>query len=149
MWTSEGSWPDLRSLLMVEAERRVEGRISTETRYFISSHPSHAQHLLVTVRAHWEIENGLHWIQDVAFRKDESRVRTGHAPVTCASVGHQCQGRGPSNVARPAAISPTWSKSWVSHNLVIALPEQREPRVQPRLNTDRSRASGGPRPVRL
>ncbi|MDE0671301.1 MAG: ISAs1 family transposase [Caldilineaceae bacterium] len=42
-------------------------------------HPPNAQHLLATVRAHWGIENNLHWILDVAFREDESRVRTGHA----------------------------------------------------------------------
>ena len=76
----EGHWPDLRSLLLVEAERRMEGRVSTETCYFISSHPPKARHLLATVRAHGGIENGLHWILDVVFREDESRVRTGHAP---------------------------------------------------------------------
>ena len=76
----EGHGPDLRSLLLVEAERRMEGRVSTETRYFISRHPPNARHLLATVRVHGGIENGLHWILDVAFREDESRVRTGHAP---------------------------------------------------------------------
>lgn len=50
-----------------------------ETRYFISNHPPKARHRLATVRTHWGIENGLHWILDVAFREDESRLRQGHA----------------------------------------------------------------------
>ena len=53
----EGHWPDLHSLLLVKAKRRVDGRISTETRYFISSHPLEVRHPLATVRAHWGIEN--------------------------------------------------------------------------------------------
>ena len=76
----EGQWPDLRSLLLVETERRVGDPVGTETRYFISSHPPEARHLLATTRTHWMIENGLHWVLDVAFRENESRVRTGHAP---------------------------------------------------------------------
>ena len=76
----ERHWPGLRRLLLVEAERRVEGHVGTETRCFISSHPPEARHLLATVRAHWGIGNRLHWVLDVAFREDGSRVRTGHAP---------------------------------------------------------------------
>jgi predicted transposase YbfD/YdcC len=76
----EGQWPDLRSLLLVEAERRVGGQVSVETRYYISSYPPDARHLLATTRTHWMIENGLHWVLDVAFWEDESWVRMGHAP---------------------------------------------------------------------
>ena len=47
----EAHGPDLRSLLRVEAERRVGDRVGTETRYFISGHPPEARHLLATVRA--------------------------------------------------------------------------------------------------
>jgi predicted transposase YbfD/YdcC len=42
--------------------------------------------MLEVVRAHWEVENGLHWILDVSFREDESRVRMGHAGKNLAIV---------------------------------------------------------------
>ena len=74
----EAHWPDLRSLLLVEAERRVDGRVSTETLYFISSHPPETRHLLATVRAHWGIENSLHWSWTWPF----GRMRAGCGPAT-------------------------------------------------------------------
>jgi predicted transposase YbfD/YdcC len=74
-----GAWPNLRSVAMVEAERRIGGAVSREARYYLSSLPGDAARLGGAVRAHWGIENGLHWVLDIAFREDESRVRAGHA----------------------------------------------------------------------
>ncbi len=81
-----GRWPRLRSVAMVEAERRVGGASTTETRYYISSLPGDAEPLGAAVRGHWGIENGLHWVLDVAFREDQSRVRHGHADQNLAVV---------------------------------------------------------------
>lgn len=74
-----GAWPGLRSVAMVEAERRIGPAVSRETRYYISSLPGDAESLGAAVRGHWGIENRLHWVLDVAFREDESRVRRGAA----------------------------------------------------------------------
>jgi predicted transposase YbfD/YdcC len=73
------AWPGLTSLVKVTSQRQVSGEISEETRYFISSLPPDAERLLRCVRAHWQIENSLHWVLDVAFREDDSRVRKDHA----------------------------------------------------------------------
>ena len=75
----ERAWSGLRSIAAVTGERRIGETVTSETRYFVSSLPANTARIGQTVRAHWGIENGLHWALDVAFREDESRVRTGHA----------------------------------------------------------------------
>jgi predicted transposase YbfD/YdcC len=74
-----GAWPNLRSVAMVVAERRIGASSSRETRYYLSSLPGAAALLGAAARGHWGIENRLHWVLDIACREDESRVRHGHA----------------------------------------------------------------------
>lgn len=74
-----GEWTKLRSLAMVESERTENGETATQTRYYVSSLPSDARRLLSGVRTHWGIENSVHWVLDVAFGEDDSRVRTGNS----------------------------------------------------------------------
>lgn len=82
-------WPSLTSIGMVEAERTIGGVKSCETRYFISSLPGDdAEKFAGAIRSHWAIENNLHWVLDVAFREDESRVRKDNAPENMAMMRH-------------------------------------------------------------
>jgi predicted transposase YbfD/YdcC len=78
------TWPHLRSVAMVVAERRIGDDTSSETRYYLSSLPGDAARVGAAVRGHWGIENRLHWVLDIAFREDESRVRHGHADQNLA-----------------------------------------------------------------
>jgi predicted transposase YbfD/YdcC len=79
-------WPGLRTVCRVESERHVDGEVQAETRYFISSLEADAKRLLEATRTHWHIENKLHWVLDVAFGEDQSRIRDGHAPQNMAVV---------------------------------------------------------------
>ena len=72
-------WPDLRSLAMVDAERRVGEAVSRRRRYYISSLPGDARRLGAAIRRHWGVENELHWVLDVAFGEDQCRARSGYA----------------------------------------------------------------------
>lgn len=89
------AWPQLASIGVVEARRRVGGpggKESVERRYYISSRKVQAardaREFARAVREHWGIENRLHWVLDVAFREDECRTRVDHAPQNLAILRH-------------------------------------------------------------
>jgi predicted transposase YbfD/YdcC len=83
----EGQWAGLRALGMVEAERREKGKVTREARYYLTS-LGDAATFGRAVRAHWGIENGLHWVLDIAFREDESRARRGAGAANLVMLRH-------------------------------------------------------------
>jgi len=81
-------WKGLKTIGVVVSEREEKGKKSTEYRYYISSLEKNAELFAKAVRAHWGIENSLHYVLDVTFREDECRIRKGNAPENFAVSRH-------------------------------------------------------------
>ena len=80
-------WPGLRGIVRVTGTRDLPETVSpepTDARYSLTSLEPDAQRIAPAVRRHWAIENDVHWVLDMVFREDESRVRVGHGTETLA-----------------------------------------------------------------
>src|SRR5499425_3544824 len=94
-WLQERhQWPGLQGVVMVESERVIPGasretdKIECKTRFYITSLLWVASLLGPAIRAHWMVENGLHWVMDMMFRDDECPIRTDHAPANFTTIKH-------------------------------------------------------------
>ena len=79
-------WPDAAAVVRVNRVREVGGTRTEATHYDLTGYAGTAAEMASFVRGHWGIGNGLHWVLDVVFREDDSRVRAGHAGANLAVV---------------------------------------------------------------
>ena len=81
-------WQGLHSVIKIHSKRQIGQDVSEQDRYFISSLEKDARFLLNVIRCHWSIENSLHWVLDIAFREDESRIRKEYGAENFAILRH-------------------------------------------------------------
>ena len=85
---SLAQWKDLRSVIRLcsRRQRTADSEPTEEIRFYISSAKADAQSFGTWIRQHWGVENQVHWILDVIFDEDGSRIRKGHADQNMAIV---------------------------------------------------------------
>ena len=81
-------WPGLKSLIRIESERKIGETSESQVSYFITSLENDAKKILHAKRSHWGVENSLHWVLDIAFNEDHSRVRKDNSPQNFAIIRH-------------------------------------------------------------
>jgi predicted transposase YbfD/YdcC len=73
-------WKSIESIGFVDSRREEKGKVKSERRHFVSSMPADAEEFARVVRGHWGIENSLHYVLDVVFGEDDSRIRSEKGP---------------------------------------------------------------------
>ena len=85
---NEHDWYGLKTIARITSSVSTKTKTSVETRYYISSLSADAKLILENTRNHWAIENSLHWILDMSFGEDQSRIRKDNAPLAMATIRH-------------------------------------------------------------
>ena len=84
--TEHPHWKNLKSIIEIESVREIKGEATVEKRYYITDHAANPELILNATRQHWGVENKLHWVLDMSFGDDQSRIRKGNAPQNMAII---------------------------------------------------------------
>jgi predicted transposase YbfD/YdcC len=84
----QDNWVDLKSLACVVSSREINNVITHEKRYYVSSLEPSTEKISHAIRCHWHVENSLHWVMDVTFKEDDSRIRRGVAAENMSVMRH-------------------------------------------------------------
>lgn len=82
----KNDWKDFKSIVMVQSTREIKKNITVENRFYVTSLMPQPELVGKAIRSHWGIENSLHWILDVTFREDDSRIKEKNAIENIALV---------------------------------------------------------------
>lgn len=88
--TRASGWEGARSIVRVERERHIGEKVTMETVYYISSHEPNAAFIAEAIRSHWEVENKAHWVLDVVYKEDDSRIRRNDGAQNVGLIRRLC-----------------------------------------------------------
>src|SRR5207253_7958389 len=116
------TWTGLHSIGLVEATRIVGEQVSTERRYYLTSLSGEARAFGAAVRSHWSVENGLHWVLDIAFQEDASRMRKDHSQQNFVLLRHMAlnllkQEQTATCGIKARLLKAVWSDAYLRHVL--------------------------------
>ena len=90
-WVSEArQWQGAKSVVEVVRERHIGETLTTETQYYLSSLPVEPQQAAKAIRSHWGVENQVHWVLDVIFKEDDSRIRRENGAENMGMIRRLC-----------------------------------------------------------
>ena len=84
--TESPKWAGIRTVIEVERRREIKDKIEEETQYYISSLTINLPQIADTIRGHWEVENKAHYVLDVTYKEDASRIRRENAAENIATA---------------------------------------------------------------
>jgi predicted transposase YbfD/YdcC len=124
-YPDERRFPALKSLVMTTTQTEWRGKFTQETRYFIASAQLSPQRAAEAIRAHWGVES-LHWVLDVIFKEDQSRLRRGYGAQNMALVRRLAfnlvrAGRGKRSI-KSARKAAGWDPAFLAN---LILPQHR------------------------
>jgi predicted transposase YbfD/YdcC len=130
-WLQEHhAWPGLRAIGKVTAARETPAKTSIETRYFLMSQALTPERFLAVVRAHWGIENGLHWVLDVTMNEDQMRNRKDNGPENLALLRRLALNLAKLEPSKDSMRGKLKRAGWDNHFLAQMLAQFAPPQVR-------------------
>ena len=118
---NKDKWRGITGIGKIRSTRQQVGseKIETHDRYFIFSKTMSAEEVLGTVRAHWGVENSLHWVLDMDFREDESRMRLGNCATNMNVFRHLALNLIKSEKSTKASVNMKRKRCMLSHDYLL------------------------------
>ena len=105
--STSGDWAGIKQFSVVQSDRTMGGKATTALRFYISSKVLNAKDTLHATRQHWEVENNLHWMLDIAFNEDACQTKEEHAAENLSTLRR---------IALNTGLTHEYSHSHLEHN---------------------------------
>jgi predicted transposase YbfD/YdcC len=122
-WITD-AWPAARSLGQAISYITRNGQETSKVRYYLSSLTPDAKRLAHAIRGHWGIENSLHWVLDVSFDEDDSRIRKDHGPANFAFLRRIAVNLIKQDTSKGSIRKKRKRAAWNDDTLLTILPQQ-------------------------